>query len=81
MLIVYLREPERESPYVVGRVLSDPPTGPSPFFGGILGTPMVLILIIYFIRRAVLIPLSMGLTPSLSFFIVIRGEPILACYL
>lgn len=36
-----------------------------PNFGGIDLSPMVLILIIYFIRRAVLIPLSMGLSPSL----------------
>ena len=36
-----------------------------PNFGGLDLSPMVLILIIYFIRRAVLIPLSYGQTPSL----------------
>lgn len=36
-----------------------------PNFGGLDLSPMVLILIIYFIRRSILIPLSYGMTPSL----------------
>jgi len=36
-----------------------------PNFGGLDLAPMVLILVIYFIRRAILIPLSYGQTPSL----------------
>lgn len=36
-----------------------------PNFGGIDLAPLVLILIIYFVRRSILIPLSYGQTPSL----------------
>lgn len=36
-----------------------------PNFGGLDLAPLVLILIIYFIRRAILLPLSYGQTPSL----------------
>lgn len=36
-----------------------------PNFGGLDLAPLVLILIIYFVRRAILLPLSYGQTPSL----------------